>query len=72
MTDNKGFWLLERLGLDKSRKCNMIIMVDRRKLSDDELYQLRILGISVKIDILTQQFDYEECKKEIVVMLYVT
>ena len=63
MTDDKGFWLLERLGLDKSKKCNMIIMVDRRKLSDDEQYQFRILGISAKIDNLIQQFDYEECIK---------
>ena len=60
---NKGFWLLGKLGLDKSKKCNMIIMVDIRKLSYNELYQLRILGISVKIDNLIQQFDYEECIK---------
>ena len=47
---NKGIWLLEKLGLDKSKKCNMIIMADRRKLLDDERYRFRILGISVKID----------------------
>ena len=41
----------------------MIIMADRRKLLDDERYRFRILGISVKIDNLIQQFDYEECIK---------
>ena len=41
----------------------MIIMVDRRKLLEYKQYRFRILGISVKIDNLIQQFDYEECIK---------
>ena len=38
-------------------------MVDKRKLLNNTHYQFRILGVSVKIDSLIQQFKYEECIK---------
>ena len=63
MTIVGGFALFEKLGLDKSKNNSMIVMVDRRKRLDITYYQFRILGVSVKIDNLIQQYDYEECLK---------
>ena len=58
-----GSVLSKKLGFDNSKNYNMIVMVDRRKLINNERYNFRILGISVKIDSLIQQFNYEECIK---------
>ena len=58
-----GSVLSKKLGLDLSKNYNMIVMVDRRKRIINVHYQYRILGISVKIDSLIQQFNYEECIK---------
>ena len=63
MTIGGGLILFKKLGFDNSKNNNMIVMVDRRKRINNEHYQFRILGISVKIDSLIQQFNYEECIK---------
>ena len=60
MTIVGGSGLSKKLGFDLSKNYNMIVMVDRRKLLNNTHYQFTILGISVKIDSLKQQFDYEE------------